>query len=155
MILHVFIRILTVYNTINNMNSKRKCLHCGEELDGRADQKFCNDSCRARHHNTHKNPGEQEIRRINSLLRHNRKVLRTLCPEGKTTVRKDVLDRMGFNYEYFTRIYRTQNNQVYFLNYDYAFLPLVQEGTKKVLIIQRQDYMDRYELPLWPEIDKN
>ncbi|MFK7952840.1 MAG: hypothetical protein AB8B73_08330, partial [Ekhidna sp.] len=71
-----------------------------------------------------------------------------LSPEGKATVRKEVLDQMGFDYRYFSGLFKTKSN-LYYLIYDYAFSPIFENGVEKALIVQRQDYMDRLSLEIW------
>jgi hypothetical protein len=45
----------------------------------------------------------------NQALRKNRTILKTLCPQGKATVRKEVLISMGFGLDYFTSIFVTRS----------------------------------------------
>ncbi len=115
-----------------------KCLYCNEEVKGRSDKKFCDISCKSAWHNSHINPAEKEIKRTNSILRKNRSILRFCSPQGKTTVRKELLVRQNFNFKYFTQVYTTSNNNIYYLCYDYGYLLLPDD---KVLIIQKQPYM--------------
>jgi len=89
---------------------------------------------------------------IQSITRHNRKILRTLCPQGKATVRKELLDQMGYDYRHFSGIFKNNEKQLYYLVYDYAFLPIFERGIKKALIVQRQDYMDRLSLDIWKKL---
>lgn len=129
--------------------SAKICLECGKELRGRADKKFCDTNCKAAYNNRNKSLGEEMIRHTNIVLRHNRRILRTLCPEGKSTVRKSVLEQMGYRFKFFTDIYRSSKGGVYYLCYDYGFTA-IKEGTKeKAVIIKRQDYMDEMEYNPW------
>jgi len=120
----------------------KTCHHCGAPLAGRVDKRFCSDHCRSSAANTRKltDPGERLMRDINMLLRHNRHLLRQASPHGKTTVRREVLELSGFNFSYFTHIYRTQKGDAYHFCYDYGYL-LVPEN--KVLIVNWQQYMER------------
>ena len=77
----------------------------------------------------------------NQALRKNRSILKTLCPQGKATVRKEILISMGFKVDYFTSIFVTRSKQVYYLCYDYGYSPLMEGDIEKALIISRQDYM--------------
>jgi hypothetical protein len=121
-------------------SAERKCEQCGRELKGRAGQRFCTDQCRATHHNLKKleNQGEQLIRKVNTVLRQNRSVLKPASPQGKTTVNRLVLERAGFDFRYFTHVYRTQKGSTYHFCYDYSYLLLPEE---KVLIVNHQAYM--------------
>ncbi|MEQ9288712.1 MAG: hypothetical protein RIG77_17455 [Cyclobacteriaceae bacterium] len=115
---------------------------------GRSDKKFCDAYCRNAYNNQHKAVDEQYIQLVNSRIRHNRRILKGLSPEGKATVRKEVLDQMGYDYKYFSGIFKTKTG-LYYLVYDYAFSPLVEMGIEKALIVQRQNYMDRLTLDIW------
>jgi predicted nucleic acid-binding Zn ribbon protein len=126
------------------------CLNCKEPLQGRADKKFCSDQCRATYNNSNKKPHEEAIKKLNSQLRKNRTILKTLCPTGKATVRKEVLEGMNFSFRHFTSMYG-QPGKVYFLCYDYAFCPIIEkslsegEQVKKVLIVQYQSFMKDFD----------
>lgn len=125
-----------------------ECLNCKKKLTGRRDKKFCDGQCRAEYHNKNKSYGELYISSTQSITRHNRRILKTLCPEGKATVRKEILDAMGYDFRVFSGLFKTKTN-LYYLVYDYAFSPVFEKGIEKALIVQRQDYMDRMSLEIW------
>lgn len=126
----------------------RTCLQCSKTLTGRSDKKFCDAYCRNVYNNQHKASDEQYILLVNSRIRRNRRILKGLSPEGKATVRKEVLDQMGYDYNYFSGLFKTKAS-LYYLVYDYAFSPLFENGVEKALIVQRQKYMDRLTLDIW------
>lgn len=132
------------------MSLIRQCKTCGEKLTGRIDRKFCSDQCRATFNNRHKRPYEEAIKKLNAQLRKNRTILKTLCPTGKATVRREVLEEMGFSFRHFTSVYG-KHPKVYWLCYDYAFMTLKEksrskgEWTQKVLIVQHQEYMKEFD----------
>lgn len=102
----------------------RKCPECGEKIVGRADKKFCSDECRNNANNRQNSDTTNQIRNINNLLRKNRRILESLAPDGKAKVHRDKLNAKGFNFNYFTNIYKTQKGSVYYYCYDYGYLPL-------------------------------
>ena len=132
------------------MDPTKTCLTCGQPLKGRIDRKFCSDQCRANFNNRNKRPYEEAIKRLNSQLRKNRTILRTLCPTGKATVRKEVLTDMGFSFRHFTSLHG-KHPKTYFLCYDYAYMPIMEQSVSegrpvpKVLIIQQQDHMRTFD----------
>ncbi|MEP0986763.1 hypothetical protein [Ekhidna sp.] len=130
------------------LRSFSECMNCHKPLAGRRDKKFCDNQCKAEYHNKNKTYGELYISSTQSKVRHNRRILKTLSPEGKATVRKEILDQMGYDYRYFSGIFKTKAN-LYYLVYDYAFSPIFEKGIEKALIVQRQDYMDRLTLEIW------
>lgn len=129
------------------MLQTNKCLQCGEVLHGRVDKKFCGDQCRATYNNRMKRKHEAFILSTNKTLRRNRTILRSLCPLGKATVRREALEEMGFDFSKFTSLYKMKE-LTYYLSYEYGFAPIVErsisEGryVQKVLIIQKQSFMD-------------
>lgn len=130
------------------MENKAYCLNCEKELVGRFGKKFCDAQCRNAYHNQHKRPDEKQMQGVNAHLRQNRRILKGLSPEGKATVRRDVLEAMGFDFGLFTSLFSTQKG-VYYFSYEYGFMPIEEkslnsgESIQKVLIIQRQDFMNQ------------
>ncbi len=78
------------------------CLHCQKTLTGRIDKKFCDSYCRNTYNNRNRSSEEAQIQYLNSQIRKNRRILKTLSPEGKATVRKEVLDQMGYDFRHFS-----------------------------------------------------
>lgn len=130
------------------LRTNKECLNCHKKLTGRRDKKFCDAQCKAEYHNKNRSHSELYISSAQSITRHNRRVLKILCPEGKATVRKEVMDKMGYDYRYFSGLYKTSAN-LYYLAYDYAFAPIYERGIEKALIVQRQDYMDQLTIEIW------
>ena len=123
--------------------SQNNCLKCGKSISGRSDKKFCDRFCRNTFNNQTKNSEELFINRVNATIRKNRRILKTLSPEGKAIVRKEVLGQLGFDFNNFSSLYRTKVD-LYYLNYDYGFRALEDNGKKKVQIVKIQDYMKAY-----------
>jgi len=106
------------------MERKKTCPVCGDEFTGRIDKKFCSDQCRNEFNNRQNQDSNNYIRRINHILRKNRRILQTLNPEGKTKVPKKKLLDKGFDFNYFTNIYRTRAGTTYYFCYELGYLPL-------------------------------
>lgn len=132
-----------------NINAARTCLHCEKRLFGRLDQKFCDAQCRNAYHNRHKRADERYMANVNAQIRKNRRILKDLCPEGKSTVRRTVLEERGYDYRYFSGIFESKAGVTYYLCYDFGFAPIHDNGKEKVLIIQKQNYMDDYQINPW------
>jgi len=121
------------------MDKKRVCLHCGYELHGRSDQKYCSDSCRNADHNQQNSSSSNFIRNINNTLRRNRKILEKLCPYDKAKSTKNQLAQDGFNFNYHTNKYLTKKGLEYYFCYDYGYLELTDD---EVIIVKKKDYVD-------------
>lgn len=121
----------------------RKCLNCDRNLVGRIDKKFCDTQCRSQFYNRTKFHTEKYLKEINRTIRRNRKILKILCPIGKSTIRKEELIELGFNFNYFTSIFPS-SGKVYYFCYEYGYTPILERSSiQKVLIIQKQLYMDK------------
>lgn len=118
--------------------SERACLECGLKLSGRKDQKFCTDYCRNTYNNRLNEDATNYMRRINRILRKNRKILETLNPSGKRTVDGITLAEEGFNFHYFTNTYTTQKGNIYFFCYEQGYTRLDNE---QYMLVHKQDYV--------------
>ena len=108
--------------------SERTCLECSERITGRVDKKFCSDYCRNTYHNRENSDHVKVMRRINHILRKNRKILQKLNPSGKTKVfRKKLIDQ-GYNFSYHTHNYTTTKNITYYFCYDQGFFEIDKES---------------------------
>lgn len=116
----------------------RKCLECGMKLSGRKDQKFCTDYCRNSFNNRLNEDSTNYVRRINNILRKNRRILEKLNPNGKRTVDAMLLAEEGFNFHYFTNTYQTQKGNTYFFCYEQGYSQL---ENNQYMLVQKQDYV--------------
>ena len=106
----------------------KHCLNCGKTIKGRADKKFCDDSCR----NTYNNQTKAEtgtvtvVRNINNYLGKNRRILKQFLPDSEemTKVHQDKLLLEGFQFKFHTHSYTNKKGQVYFFCYEYGYLAL-------------------------------
>ena len=105
----------------------RKCLECDEVVKGRIDKKFCSDYCRNSHNNRVNKVSKNLIRNINNRLRKNYKILSELNITGKTKVTRTKLYDKGFDFQFFTSIYKTKTGNTYFYIYDEGYLSLDNE----------------------------
>lgn len=103
---------------------QQKCLECNETLVGRIDKKFCSDQCRNTFNNRSKRSVTNYMRRVDGILKKNRRILDGLVPQDKYTAHKDMLTKRGFNFEFFTNTYTTKTGKVYYFCYEMGYLPL-------------------------------
>ena len=116
---------------------ERKCLFCGEPLIGRIDKKFCCDSCRNSYNYEKTHKQINVVRKINGILARNRNILEELNPKGKGFATRQQLKEKGFDFRYFTHLYKTKNGSVYFIIYDQAYLP--KEGSEDAYLLVQFD----------------
>ena len=126
---------------------KRKCPVCGEIMQGRKDKVYCSLKCKSTFHYEKAREQEQFYFEVDAQLKTNRKILKQFNKTGKTTLRREVLHKLGFNPNYFTHYWKSKNGDVYLFVYDYGFLKLEEkhgdEVKNKYLIVQWQAYMNR------------
>jgi hypothetical protein len=118
--------------------NKRNCLECLQLLNGRKDQKFCSDYCRNVYNNRLNEDATNEMRKINRILRKNRKILEFFHQNGKTSVSVFHLSEQGFNFHYFTNVYKTQKGTNYYFCYDQGYTKLAED---KYILVRKKDYV--------------
>lgn len=124
---------------MKSKENKRECLECSAKLVGRKDQKFCGDYCRNTYNNRLNEDSNNYVRRVNNILRKNRRILAKLNPDGKKTVGGMTLAEEGFNFHYFTNIYATKTGNQYFFCYEQGYIKL--EGGDQYMLVHKQDYV--------------
>ena len=112
------------------------CLECGEPLVGRSDKKFCSDQCRNTYNNRKKRSENNYMRKVDGILKKNRRILDSLLPGDKHTVHKEMLLKQGFDFNFFTNIYTTKAGKVYYFCYEMGYLPL---GRDFYTIVRRSE----------------
>jgi len=117
---------------------KKQCLECQDEFVGRVDAKFCSDSCRSAFHNRTNVEGREEIKRVNVILRKNRKILAGFNKTGTARVRRSLLLTEGFNFNYLTNVYITSKGKTYKYSYDHGYL---ESEDDYLTIVIKKDYV--------------
>jgi predicted nucleic acid-binding Zn ribbon protein len=119
--------------------TKKACQECGKHLFGRSDKKFCSDNCRNQYNYKRTHVELNLVRNINGILKRNRRILSDLNPEGKVKVHREKLLLMGFNFNYFTNLYKTRKGTVYHFVYEQGYMELDEQY---LYLVQRQSYID-------------
>ena len=106
------------------------CRCCGKALRGRSDKKFCDDYCRNIFNNKKNEESDELVRKINRVLRRNRRILKALIPPGLQMVRMSRihLQESGFCFPFFTHTYTNKKGFTYQYCYDYGLLMLNRES---------------------------
>ena len=108
---------------------EKYCLFCGSQTTGRADKKFCDDTCRGAYNNQLKSAANNYIRNVNNALGKNRRILESLLPVNETSIKveREKLSEQGFNFKYQTHTHKTSNGKEYKYCYEYGYLDLDNE----------------------------
>jgi len=106
------------------MEKKRLCPECNDPVYGRIDKKFCSDQCRNSYNNKNMGYSNGYVRKVNAILRKNRKILEELNPKGKSKVHLNQLKKKGYNFSYHTNLYTTKTGNIYHFCYEHGYLKL-------------------------------
>jgi hypothetical protein len=115
-----------------NVHSKL-CLSCGSIIQGRADKKFCSDQCRSNYNNQIKTGNRDYIRRVNYILKKNRRILTELYLDGHDHIGLETLKTKGFDFNYFTSLYPTEEGVNYFC-YEHGFVRSDKENFIRLVV---------------------
>jgi hypothetical protein len=73
---------------------------------------------------------------VNNILRKNRRILMSLNPTGKNKVSQENLKAKGFDFQYFTSMYKTRDGAQYYYCYEQGYLPL--DNGHYLLVIKKE-----------------
>ncbi|HLS96393.1 hypothetical protein BC792_102254 [Sphingobacterium allocomposti] len=114
---------------------QRLCLTCGAPLKGRSDKRYCDDACRNAYNNKLNSIPNNFVRRVNGILKKNRRILEELLGEERMLkIPREKLLSKGLNFDFFTSQLANAKGQIYFFVYEYGYLPLDQD----VFLLVRQ-----------------
>jgi hypothetical protein len=116
----------------------RTCLYCDKPIKGRIDKKYCSDYCRNENHNNNNRDASNYMRKVNNVLRKNRRILAKFNPKGKSKIKESTLMEEGYNFAYHTNVYQTQKGGTYYFSYDQGYIKL-EDGWLALVI--RQEYV--------------
>ena len=103
---------------------KKRCKECDEPIAGRSDKKFCGDPCRNAHNNRVNSEHTAYMRRVNTILRRNRRILEELSPDEAGQVPLQKMIDSGFNFFYHTSKSHLPPGQAYTFCYEYGYASL-------------------------------
>lgn len=78
------------------------------------------------------------FRKVNSILRKNRRILEELNPKEKARTTKERLLLNGFNFYYYTNVYHTKQGKTYYFVYEHGYLELDNED---YALVRKLDYI--------------
>ena len=100
---------------------KKVCPECNFEIIGRKDKKFCSDQCRNTYNNRLNKDPNKHIRRINRILRKNRRILEGSISRGVEEMQHAELRALGFDFLYYTHTKKGKSAAVIYYCYDYGY----------------------------------
>ena len=105
------------------------CLHCNKVIkSGRSDKKFCDSGCKDAYFNEIKIAEHKEIKKIDTILKRNRRILKNLHNPKKPDklFSREVLLKAGFEFGFHTHTVITKNKQneiVFCYDFGYREMP--------------------------------
>ena len=101
------------------------CIHCGKPIKaGRSDKKFCSLTCKDAYNNEIKIREHKEIRKIEGILKRNRRILKKLyhSQHKEKSITREMMIKSGFEFGFHTHtvITRSKGNEIIF-SYDYGY----------------------------------
>ena len=125
------------------METKKYCLACNRELEGRKDKKFCDPYCKSSYHYEKSQSGSASFyATVDRHLKTNRRILKSYNKAGKATVRAEVLIAQGFEPRFFTHYWKNKMGDVYLFVYEFGFLARMENSRKKYILVTWQEYMN-------------
>jgi hypothetical protein len=121
---------------------EKLCLECGKPLGaGRSDRRFCNEACKTKFHNNQKIFEYAEIKKIENILKRNRRVLkRLLGDEREKVVSYEKLLKLGFEFGYYTHHRKSAVKKYeYTYCFDYGYRIADDASYKIVKAYERKD----------------
>ena len=121
----------------------KKCPVCENEIIGRSGKVFCSLKCKSIDQYEKRQVEDAFFIQVDRQLKVNRKLLKKYNRSGFTTLRKEQLEKEGFDSNFFTHYWKNSKGEVYLFCYDFGFLEIEQKGVKKYLLVEWQEYMKK------------
>jgi len=104
-------------------------------------KKFCSDQCRNTYNNRFNAISNSYIRKVNYILRKNRRIMEEIIASSEKDVKRVkrtfLLDK-GFDFGYYTNIYKTNNSKYYYFCYEYGYNVL---ENNYLAIVRKEEYL--------------
>lgn len=123
---------------IETESQAKTCRYCKKNLRGRADKKFCDDSCRTMYHNQgYTQP--LHVREINYILMRNRKIILELLGNNKMIrYSRESLLHYGFTPWHFTEARARPGGSIIHYCYETGFMEI---GNNSFLLFTSDQWM--------------
>ena len=113
-----------------------KCKICKKNIIGRSDKLFCSVLCKSYYHRKLRKVTTQETLVIDEILHRNRSILLEVLGKHKShkKVKRIVLDKKRFRYNYMTHFYINKQGKYYYHLYVFAWMEFSDD---EILIVKR------------------
>lgn len=118
------------------VNISKTCAECGKPFQGRADKKFCSDSCRSAHNNSLRTGSHHYVRQVHYILKKNHRILTEFNSKGKRIVSMEKLRIRGFDFNHCTCSFTSEDGIHYRYCYDHGFYQ--KNGDDKIVLVKKE-----------------
>ena len=121
----------------------RNCVICNAKLIGRSDKVFCDIKCKNKYHSEVRKSTKTLASETQKIITKNYIILAGVMNENNDNfiVKKQVLDSLGFNFDFVTRV-EGRGGKISFFIYEYIF-----EYSKTDLVIVSRDFQSHAVSP--------
>lgn len=121
---------------------KKTCKHCDKEFKpSRFDKKYCSEKCKNTYNNRNKSKAYHITKPINDILWSNRNILRSFYREQLVHINQ--LKRAGFDYNYTTHQYKSDENIKVTFCYDFG-IQKINSNTLKIIYHEKIQIDESY-----------
>lgn len=108
------------------------CLHCGKPIKvGRSDKVFCDTGCKDAYNNAIKIKEHKEIKKIDTILKRNRRILKKLFNPQKheKLFTREALIKAGFEFGFHTHtvVTKSKGNEITFC-FDFGYRKMLKDN---------------------------
>jgi hypothetical protein len=109
-----------------------KCAQCGIEFEGRANQLYCSQNCKAERNNRKARQQNSLVKGINDKLKKNHRILSELFDESSENILpKNILIHMGYQLQYMTHLVKDDKGRSGRSVYEFV---LIENGDEIIII---------------------
>lgn len=120
------------------------CRQCKKKLVGRSDKKFCTIKCKNAYHRKLNETNNTIVHQIDGILHRNYAIFKELMEEqtsSKMMIPRLILEKMGFNFNYYTGTYLNHQQKIYHYIYDFQWMEF---STQDVLLV-KSDFTEKFK----------
>jgi hypothetical protein len=116
----------------NPQRTEKRCQSCSRQIFGRSDKKYCDDQCRNTYNNKLNSDSSNYMRRVNNILRKNRRILQDIAQSKNLKRTREQLYFEGYNFKFFTTYDKTTEGIELWYCYDMGLMILDNENVRVI-----------------------
>jgi len=120
-----------------------KCFVCKKEFKGRSDKKFCTTKCKNEYHRVLRKKTRSAVKEVDDILHRNYSICLEIMEghnKDKIMIPRIVMEKLGFQFNYCTGIYKNSQNKLYHYIYNYSWMKFSTQDIMLVRMKERPHY---------------